>query len=1702
MEYAKCGILHCTMIKALKILGWILLSIVLLLIGIMIYLQTPSGKRTVTKLTVNFLEKKFQTKVVIGSVDYKIPTMVGLQKVMFLDQGADTMLSMNYLEVDIRMLSLLKNKLEIDRLELDGLYARMRRNANDTFFNYEYIIEAFASANVDTLSKEEDTSASSMLYDIDKVLLRDITFIFDDQAGGTYFDIVLDSLLLRPKEIDPARMIYRVEDLIVYRAESVFRSFESTLPKEPEEVDTSASELILEAANLRLVQSSYTMLTEPDSFYLDVDVGRLEARLDLFDLVNELIRIDGLNLVNTQVAMSMGYPTEEQEEEPDVASDTSAGWRITSNKINLADIYFKMDDPTAPKQGQGLDYSHMELTQVSLILDDLMFSTDSISGDLTHLAAKEKSGLTLREMRTKFLYHPQGVLLEDLYVLTPSTLLQDRIEVKYPSLDALSSRPEQMYLDINMAQSRAAIDDILIFTPLESRSMLTPYSGQSVSIDGNIRGFLNQLYFDQLRVAGLNNTALALTGALKGLPDPDRLAYDFQISELKSSFRDVKPFVPEGVLENVKIPEQFSAVGSISGTLTAYRPHLRITTSDGNATIDGTLDISRSGAEQFDIDFTTDGLNLGKILKQDSMLGIVTMQGSARGSSFDINTMNAEIQGKVARFDFQNYSYTRVNLDATIANQIIDLSLQANDPNASIDMVAQIDMKGEDPAVVSQANIHNINLQAIGFTGEQLILGGRMDVNFSDLNPDKPVGYLSWKDPILNYEGRILDVDSIYLSSAPTEDSGQNIEAYIPDLLHASLTGNIQLTQIGNVALSHINKYFTITDTLDPVLDAYDMDFRLGLRNHPTLATFFPDLKRLDTLGFEATLAPNVFMAAAYAPKIIYGDHNIENLQLKADDSNQNSLQYALSLDKYSMGDALRAFNPNLNGYLRNDSMLANFSTTDSGGVENYALGAMAHSLDDQFYASLLPNLKLNYENWSVSNNEIAFGTEGFYVDNLKIFKENESIDIRSSIQKTLGAPIDIDIRNFELAHLSRILNPDTLLVEGTLFADMEIDLSDSFPLFKGDLNVQKLAFFETPLGVLDANVSNQNANTYQLDATISELGNNIRLAGLYHLEPVAGNNLDMKLNIGALSLKRFEGMAMGYLRDSDGLITGELELRGLASAPRIDGSLLTNKLQTRISMLNSLYRMPSERIEFSGGNIRFDNFKILDSMNQEATLAGTVNMSDLSNLDLNLNFKSNRWMATNSTSADYQNFYGKLLVTSNININGTASAPLIDGSVTLHDSTNFTYANVDEGPGISDHEGIVLFVDNVAQYEPITDSLEQGSVENQMTMNINLETEKYARFNVLVDPLTGDMASVFGTAFLNASMLPGGSFSLTGTYQIEGGYYELFIELIRRQFKIREGSTIQLAGDPMDAELNLEAYYEANIAPYDLMEKTASEEDLVFYKQRLPFEILLKITGKPLSPNIAFDIVLPDNEANAVDDQIANNIQAKLRTLQNDAAELNKQVFGVLVFGRFLSEDPMNPGTSTSMEYYARQSASRFLSQQLNNLASRYVNGLELSLDVQSQEDYTTGQKENRTSVNLQASKKFFNDRLTVNVGNDFQVEGRQLPGRENALIPGNISLDYKLTRDGKYVVRGYRRNEIQNVIDGYVIETGTALRLNYEYNRFQQLFRSREQLREARRRERERQRREEEQKNEEEKKAENPVTAGISQEKRNKKK
>ncbi len=171
----------------------------------------------------------------------------------------------------------------------------------------------------------------------------------------------------------------------------------------------------------------------------------------------------------------------------------------------------------------------------------------------------------------------------------------------------------------------------------------------------------------------------------------------------------------------------------------------------------------------------------------------------------------------------------------------------------------------------------------------------------------------------------------------------------------------------------------------------------------------------------------------------------------------------------------------------------------------------------------------------------------------------------------------------------------------------------------------------------------------------------------------------------------------------------------------------------------------------------------------------------------------------------------------------------------------------------------------------------------------------------------------------------------------------------------------------------------------------------------------------------------------------------------------LHLEVFALLILNRFLGENPFeSEAGGTSASTLARQSASKLLSEQLNNLASDLISGVEIDFDLQSTEDYSSGTKENKTDLSVGVSKKLFDDRLKITIGSNIGIEGTPRENEQANNIAGDIEADYMITKDGRYKVRAYQKNDYQVALQGEVVETGVAFIITMDYNKFKELFQS----------------------------------------------
>ncbi|HJT73070.1 MAG TPA: translocation/assembly module TamB domain-containing protein, partial [Chitinophaga sp.] len=347
---------------------------------------------------------------------------------------------------------------------------------------------------------------------------------------------------------------------------------------------------------------------------------------------------------------------------------------------------------------------------------------------------------------------------------------------------------------------------------------------------------------------------------------------------------------------------------------------------------------------------------------------------------------------------------------------------------------------------------------------------------------------------------------------------------------------------------------------------------------------------------------------------------------------------------------------------------------------------------------------------------------------------------------------------------------------------------------------------------------------------------------------------------------------------------------------------------------------------------------------------------------------------------------------------------------------------------------------------------------ENPRLQGINFsgvaEITPESTIKIIIDPVNGDYVQAKGTANINATLDASSKMTLTGRYEIQEGKYEMSLnQLIKRSFSIEKGSTITFSGDATNADLDITARYTVNAPAADLVQDQVTKlegAERNKYKQRLPFYVYLKIKGELMKPEISFELDMPEAEQNVFSGTVYNRI----KQINQIPSELNKQVMGLLVLNTFIPDDPLAGDGSGDLgvSNMARQSVSKILSQQLNNLAGNLIKGIDLNFDVESGEDYSTGSAQETTNLKVGASKSLFNDRLSVSVGSNVMLQGEN-QANPSSLV-GDISVEYKLTRDGRYRVRVYQRNDNYTVIEGQVVETGVAFALIMDYDEFREIF------------------------------------------------
>lgn len=1643
-----------------------LLAIILLLIFL---IRIPSVQNYVVGKVTDYLENKIGTPVDIGYINITFPKNLVLENIYFEDQSQDTLIAGEKLLVDINMFKLLKNTVEINDLQLKGITAKINRTLPDSSFNFDYIMQAFST------EEESDAAAdttSALIFNMDKVLLERIHFVYNDEVIGTSADISLRHFDTRIKRFDLSNNMsfslpnINLDGLSAFVKQWAPTTGETAPAAEDFGITPDSNSDLLPDIDLRNIKLSRIDITYQDSSSaMDTKfvIDQLSAKIDKIDLNEEIVRLDEMTLNGSNSEIRFGAASKITEGTNDPMEETNdtteMNWVVSAKKLTIDNtaVWYK-DDNQPPIR--GFDYSNIRISDFNGDLSDLYYSKDSLSGSLKSLTAKDHSGFQLSRLQGDFIYTSTGAKIENLLAETPRTLIRDFIEINYPSIEELSDNPERVSINANIRKSHLDMRDVLFFVPeLDTMEVMNPLLDKKFFVHGRVQGRLNNLSIPNLELSTLSKTQILASATIRGLPDPDKMYIDLTLNRLITGKSDLDQLIAKSMMpDSIQFPNSISLAGSFSGGMTGFATDLQLITEKGSAQLDGNINMD-SADTTYSAYVKIEDFDLGNLLNQDSVLGIIAAEANISGVGLDPKTMQAEIDGSLQRLDAMGYRYHDVTINGTAKEGDIFATINSPDPNIQFNMDLHADMRNAYPQIVTELIVDSVNLQNLHIMEDNFRYHGKLVANFETADPDFLNGYIHIVNSSIAYNDERFVLDTIALVAEA--DSNRNSIVLNSAFLNAHLVGKYKITELNKSIQDIVNVYYnpknTILDSLN--YTPQNFEFSAQLSNSRFIRDFIPELQEMQDITLDGRFESEskTIMAKLVAPKVIYDGTEINNVGVDVI-TVDSTMYYSALIEKVKVGN-IELINSILSGEIVQNNINIGLWIKDKFDKEQYHLGAKVVIDDENYVLSLLRNgLMLNYDTWEIDTaNQLSFGKDGIYANNFQLRNEGQELMIQSQ-DSIPNSPLDLSFDNFRIETFSKILETEDLNFGGGLNGTATLSRLESNPVFVSDLSINKFYFGQDTIGDIIVNVDNEQENTFAADIRITENGNNVQLVGSYFAPPSGESSLQATLELKPLKMSTVQAFSFGSLQKSEGEITGVLNISGNLDQPKINGDLLFDGARINASMLNADFWIDQQKLTFNNQGITLKNFEIKDNRGNLARINGTVATQTYTDFKFNLNLTSNDFEVVNSTREDNDMFYGKMYVTSALKITGDLNNPSIDGDVKANEKTDFVFVVPNDNPGITERDGVVKFVNrsDTTQTNVFArlDSMTTVTGLSGFDLAINLQTDRDAKFKIVLDEGTDEALHIRGVAEINAAIDASEKITMSGTFTVEDGDYSFNFGPITRDFTFQQGSTITWNGDPLDARMDITAVYNNKFPTLELVQTQIGPESQNLYKQRIPFDVKLILSGELFNPNIAFDIDLDENNA-IVSQDVVSKVNIALSSLREDPAELNKQVFSLIILGRFMSSNPFESlSGGGGAEGIARNSVTSFLNSQLNALASDLITGVELDFNLQSEQDYLTGTGQNRTDLNIGISKMLFDDRLKITVGSNFEVEGASRPGEKANNIAGDISLDYQLSKDGRYFARVYRKNQYQATLQGQYVETGIGFVINMSYNKFRELF------------------------------------------------
>lgn len=1325
-------------------------------------------------------------------------------------------------------------------------------------------------------------------------------------------------------------------------------------------------------------------------------------------------------------------------------------------KVTLNDSDFSFDDNTEPLREKGFDNYHFGFKHINgdvsgfrLIADTLDILVHDLSG------TEEKTLIDICKISTFLRITDNSINMQKLDAHIGNSILRDSLVMKFDSYRNFNDFNHKINIEGNLKNCSFYTKDLAIFD--EYLLNFNDYW----KINGYIKGTVDRFSLKHSKLSFGNNSYFDGDLSFDGLPQFWQTYFSLKLKDSYLSQYDIRQYSNsdfDAVFEKFRY---LKAKGSIIGFATDFVTSAKYQSSIGNWDTDLNIKIdSKKGVKLFKGDIATHDLDLGILTDNQKRVQHINLKGYVEGNGFDPEHSQVKLKAYISDVSIENKVIKNIDTDAIWAKRKFSGFIDVKDSNVVLTANGHFDLSKNVNEFVIDGVVKKIDLKALGITKTQTVLSTTANLNFKGLKLDDLVGSINVSDLSIAHEGKSLNLKNINVNALKNNTERQF--ALSSDVFFFEAKGHFLFSRI--------------TDELYQLYQEYH-DFYVNKKSHSEQlytqkrktylkkdqdVKFFAHLidfdKITDLLVPELKINKNIKIEGGISitdkfkldmksdiTSLKYLHHEFDNISFMMksskplfDDLIDNESSLTFRNYKYKGASVLDSFG--LSTDWLKDSLKFNVGAHQALNkidITSKGLLVFDKNLSASHISVYDEKIGILSQQWSLNDqNTIIYKDDDFELQHVDFTSDSQKISLAGMLSRHKDKPLLVDIHNFRL----HVLNPFLKFsIGGVLDTKFNVSSIYQSPIVDGNLDVKELTLDKAKYGELVGKVSWVDESQY-LDLNLDLIKNQYKMLNVFgRIYPEAAEQLQMKGVFNKADISMVEPILAGVLTELSGKASGEVAITGSFAKPLVLGRVKVTKGQFKVDYLNTTYKF-EDYIEFTKDMIGVVAVNVFDDQHNKALVRGGLFHNYFSDYRLDVSVTSKALKVMSTTYKDNDTYYGDAFVDGHMDITGPLDDITIEGDLT---SLAGTKLHIPIG-GISKvaRENYISFVNRKsASYDKEESYKKKLLGTSGIKMKLNLFLTPVAYSEIIFDQKSGDIIRGTGHGKIKMEIDTKGDFNMYGDYVFQEGHYNFtMLNVINKDFDIKPGSRIVWVGDPYGGRLDVKAIYEQQAALLPIVGQTGvTSKDSVLLKRRYPSIVKLDLTGDLLSPDVSLgiDIKQTPPDLNIFVQDFKNRINT-------NEQELNRQVFSLVMLGRFSEETSINGSSLIS------SSLGEFFSNELTRWMSQIDEDLQIDIDLN-----TVG-ADGLNVIKLRLSRVFLDNRLRISVEDGFANTGKSNPNASAAGLAGNWTVEYMILKNGVIRTKIYNRTTQASQINNTITNTsvGVSILHTKDFDRFIELL------------------------------------------------